>query len=96
MTTFEVTDRKGRTWAWEQSGPHGDFAEATAHYMKNGWEARLQQVKDMELRDDDVIICAYPKSGKRISGRICISITLHVSKQKSIICTSMLAYTADS
>ena len=63
MTTKEIIDRQGRKFAWEQCGAHGDFAEATAYYMKVGWVARLKEVKDVELRADDVIICSYPKAG---------------------------------
>ena len=35
------------------------------------WKKQIDYIRELELRDDDVILCAYPKAGK--SGKSCFS-----------------------
>ena len=63
MNIKEITDRKGRTFKWDESAGHGWFVEFSRNYLKDSWKQTLEEVKALELRDDDVMICTFPKSG---------------------------------
>ena len=63
MNIKEITDRKGRTFKWDESAGHGWFVEFSRNYFRNGWSQTLKEVKAIEIRDDDVMICTFPKSG---------------------------------
>ena len=36
------------------------------------WKKQVDDIRSMELRQDDVILCAYPKSGKNIDHMVYI------------------------
>ena len=63
MDIKEIADRKGRQFKWDESGGHGWFVQFSKNYLKTGWKGTLHDIKNLELRDDDVIICTYPKAG---------------------------------
>ena len=62
----EIEDRQGRkfTWLGTEDGNYGVFKEIAEKQM--GDERHLQaivDVKQLELRDDDVMICTFPRAG---------------------------------
>ena len=64
MTTKEIVDRKGRRFEWIECNGIGLFRKIIETFFPTGLEAKLRQIKSMELREDDVLICTYPKAGK--------------------------------
>ena len=64
----EITDRKGRKFNWQgpENGLSGTFSEMLKQ-RKRGLAQMLQDVKNLELRDDDIMVCTFSKSGKHIS-----------------------------
>ena len=68
MNIKEITDRKGRAFKWDESEGHGWFVEFSRNYLKDSWKQTLEEVKALELRDDDVMICTFPKSGNISKG----------------------------
>lgn len=63
MNIKEITDRYGRTFAWDGHDGTGQFQEITDKFLNMEMKEKLCEVKLFEMRDDDVIICAYPKAG---------------------------------
>ena len=62
----EYEDRQGRklTWLGTEDGTYGVFKEIAEKQVGN--ERHLQMIvdiKQLELRDDDVMICTYPRAG---------------------------------
>ena len=31
--------------------------------VPDGWEAKMKQIKTLDIRDDDILVCTFPKSG---------------------------------
>ena len=65
----ECEDRQGRkfTWLGTEDGTYGIFKEIADKQMGN--ERHLQMIvdiKQLELRDDDVMICTYPRAGMHL------------------------------
>lgn len=63
MSIKEITDRYGRTFAWDEHDGTGQFQELTDGFLKMEMKDKLHEVKLYEMRNDDIIICAYPKAG---------------------------------
>ena len=63
MTTKEILDRKGRRFKWTEYNEHGWFESIANMLFPMGMESKMKQLKKMELRKDDVLICTFPKSG---------------------------------
>ena len=62
VSEWTFSDRKGRTWSWSGNERLGAFAEL-AEQESRGLEEKLSDVKGLEIRDDDVMICTFPKTG---------------------------------
>ena len=63
MPIKEITDRKGRQFKWDVYDEHGFPAEIMEKIVPAGIEAKLNEVKQLELRDDDIMVCTFPKAG---------------------------------
>ena len=64
MNVKEIVDRKGRTFQWDDSDEYGWFVELSTNFVKDGMAAEMKKVKNLDLRADDVMLCAFPKTGK--------------------------------
>ena len=60
----EITDRQGRKFLWRgpEDGLSGTFAEV-AEKRTRGLAAMIKDAQDLEMRDDDIMICTYVKTG---------------------------------
>ena len=66
FTEKEYVDRQGRKFAWvgTENGTFGAFKEWAEKQMGNErFLQRIVDVKQLELRDDDIMICTYPRTG---------------------------------
>ena len=63
MNVIKFVDRKGRTFNWDEADGYGWFLEMSYNMLKNGFKDEMTKVKNFEMRDDDVLICAFPKAG---------------------------------
>ena len=63
MNLKEITDSKGRTFLWDEADGYGWFADMSKHNLKNGLRDQMTMVKNFEMRNEDVLICAFPKAG---------------------------------
>lgn len=66
MVTKEITDRQGRKFLWMDidNGITGTFKELADKNMRPGdVEQNFLDVKMLEMRDDDVMICTYSRAG---------------------------------
>lgn len=63
MATKTITDRNGNQFEWSEHDGHGFFSAATNKLIPEGWEAKIKEIKALELRNDDVMICTFPKAG---------------------------------
>ena len=59
-----ITDRQGRQFGWvgADDGTYGVFKEIADKQVGNPLKG-LCDVKELELRDDDVMVCTYPRTG---------------------------------
>ena len=63
MNIKEIVDRKGRTFHWDEADGYGWFVEMSKATFKKDLEEQMAQVKNFQMKDDDVLICAFPKAG---------------------------------
>ena len=66
----EYVDRQGRKFVWvgTEDGTYGVFKELAEKQMGNeSFLKSIVDVKQLELRDDDVMICTYPRAGNTLS-----------------------------
>lgn len=63
MPLKTITDRKGRQYTWNEYDGHGFFDDVSHFLVPEGWEAKMKSIKSLEIRDDDICICTYPKAG---------------------------------
>ena len=63
MATKTITDRNGNQFEWSEHDGHGFFSAATNKLIPEGWEAKIKEIKALEFRNDDVMICTFPKAG---------------------------------
>ena len=64
MITKEIVDRKGKRFEWTECNDHGWFKSIVDTFFPTGIETVMSQIKTLELREDDVLICTFPKAGK--------------------------------
>ena len=62
-TSKTIADRKGRQFKWCEHNGHGFFEVFSKLMVPEGWEAKLKKIKSLDIRDDDILICTFPKSG---------------------------------
>ena len=84
VTTF--TDRKGRQYEWDGYHGHGWFRAVTKRVLPHGWEARMKDVKSLEIRNDDIMICSFPKAGAHWIWEI-VSMVTHGTAEYDIVTT---------
>ena len=84
VTTF--TDRKGREYEWDCYDGHGWFRAVTKHGFPQGWEAKMKEVKCLEIRNDDIMICSFPKAGAHWIWEI-VSMVMHGTTEYDMIRT---------
>ena len=58
-----VVDRKGRTFTWDEADGHGWFIELSRGLTGSRLRDQIAKLKNFEMREDDVLICAIPKAG---------------------------------
>ena len=66
----ECEDRQGRrfTWLGTEDGTYGIFKEIAEKQMGNDrYLQTVVDIKQLELRDDDVMICTFPRAGMHLS-----------------------------
>ena len=63
MDFKEFVDRKGRKFAWDEADGYGWFSEMTKNLLENPLRNQMDKVMGFEMRDDDVLVCAFPKAG---------------------------------
>ena len=63
MPLKTIVDRKGREFKWEEYNGHGAFEITSKKLIPDGWEAKMQQIRAIDIRDDDILVCTFPKSG---------------------------------
>lgn len=59
----EITDRKGKKFLWEEYNAVGQFHDILKRFYRNGLREQIEGVKNLECREDDVIVCNFPKTG---------------------------------
>ena len=64
MPLKEITDRKGRRFTWIEIGVHNWPLSGSNVYFPQDPEKQLKEVKSIEIRDNDVLICTFPKAGR--------------------------------
>ena len=64
MPLKEVIDRKGRRFTWIEIGVHNWPLSGSNVYFPQDPEKQLKEVKSFEIRDNDVLICTFPKAGR--------------------------------
>ena len=63
MPVKTIVDRKGRQFEWDEYNGHGIFEVNRKIFIPQGYEAKLKQIKELDIREDDILVCTYPKSG---------------------------------
>ena len=63
MPVKTIVDRKGRQFEWDEYNGHGNFEVNRKFFIPQGYEAKLKQIKELDIREDDILVCTYPKSG---------------------------------
>ena len=63
MPLKEITDRKGPRFTWVEIGVHSWPLSVSNLYFPQDPEKQLKEVKSFEIRDNDVLICTFPKAG---------------------------------
>ena len=63
MPLKTIVDRKGRQFKWCEDNGHGFFEVFSNVLVPDGWEAKMKQIKTLDIRDDDILVCTFPKSG---------------------------------
>ena len=66
MTTKEIVDRNGRRFDWTECNGHGWFHSIVKTFFPRDIETVMEKIKTLEMRDDDVLICTFPKTGKSL------------------------------
>ena len=52
---------------------HTMFGMVEEKLLPSGLEARLKEIKSLTMREDDVMICTFPKAGELIGGSVFLS-----------------------
>ena len=63
MDIKEIVDRKGRQFSWDEADGYGWFIEMSKNSFNGRMRDQMAKVKNFEMREDDVLICAFPKAG---------------------------------
>ena len=70
MPVKEIIDRKGRRFKWTEIEGHAwPVTSGPNVYFPQGPETQFKEIKKLVIKDDDVMICAYPKAGKSTSDK---------------------------
>ena len=64
MSVKEITDRQGRNFQVTTYDGHTMFRMVEEKLLPLGLAARLKELKNLTIRDDDVMICTFPKAGR--------------------------------
>ena len=64
MPLKEITDKNGRCFTWWEYGGHFGPANARTVYFPQDPETQLKDLRTFEIRDNDVLICTFPKAGR--------------------------------
>ncbi|XP_055862538.1 sulfotransferase 1A1-like [Biomphalaria glabrata] len=57
----QLTDRFGNTFHFGNAGDY--WHQAFAIGAETDYKTHVKQIRNMDIRDDDILICSYPKSG---------------------------------
>ena len=63
MSVEEITDRQGKRFQFTTYDGHSLFRMVEEKLLPLGLEARLKELKSLNMREDDVLICTFPKAG---------------------------------
>lgn len=63
MPLKEITDRHGRKFQWTVFNGHAFQVPVAEKLLPLGLEARFKELKNLNIREDDVMICTFPKTG---------------------------------
>lgn len=63
MSVKEITDRQGRKFKVTTYDGHAMFRMVEEKLLPLGLEARLKEINNLKMRDDDIMICTFPKAG---------------------------------
>lgn len=63
MDLREIVDRKGRKFSWDEADGYGWFIEMSKNSFGSRLRDQMDKVKSFEMRNHDVLICAFPKAG---------------------------------
>ena len=61
--TKDITDRKWRHLKWTECAGLGWWENMAKVIFPEGIEAKLRTLTALDIRDDDVMICTFPKAG---------------------------------
>ena len=63
MSIFKGKDGTGKEKTFIREDEYVLPSKQVERFMKDGVKKRLEEMRDFEVRDDDLLICAYMKSG---------------------------------
>ena len=63
MPLKTITDRKGHQFRWDEYEGHGALEIISQFLIPEGFEAKIKQIKTLAIRDDDIMVCTFPKAG---------------------------------
>lgn len=63
MPLKEIIDKYGRKFTWHECNGHAMLDKVVDLLLPQGLEARLEEIKNLEIRDDDIMVCTFPKAG---------------------------------
>ena len=63
MPIFKGKDGTGQEKTFIREDGYIWPIKSVEKFMKDGLKKRLEEVRDFEVRSDDILVCAYQKSG---------------------------------
>ena len=63
MCTREIVDRKGRSFLFSEYDGLGFWETVAKKIAPQGLEAKFKEIQNLAIREDDVFVCTYPKTG---------------------------------
>lgn len=58
--------QKGEKILWEEYNAVGQFHDILKRFYRKGLREQIEGVNNLECREDDVIVCNFPKTGKML------------------------------